>query len=62
MKLLCEFSKLSKLNALNLLEYEMNTDASILVYKFHPERTGFNMYIENSRPKLTFLALVPCHL
>ena len=22
----------------------MNTDASILVYKFHQERTGFNMY------------------
>ena len=32
-KLLCELSKL-------------NTDASILVYKFRPERTGFNMYAE----------------
>ena len=33
-KLLCEFSKLSKLNAFNLLGYQTNTDASILVYKF----------------------------
>ena len=40
-----------------------NTDASILVYKFRPERTGFNMYAENTRQQLTFLALVPwtCH-
>ena len=45
-KLLCEFSKLS------------NTDASIIVYKFRPERTGFNMYAEYTRPRLTFLALV----
>ena len=43
MKLLCEFSKLSKLSAFNLLGYQTNTDASILVYKFRPERTGFNM-------------------
>ena len=35
------------------------TDASILVYKFRPERTGFNMYAEYTLPKLTFLALVP---
>ena len=42
--LLCELSKLSKLNAFNLLGYL--TDASILVYKFRPERTGFNMYAE----------------
>ena len=33
---------------------------SILVYKFRRERTGFNMYAENTRPQLTFLALVPC--
>ena len=32
------------------------TDASILVYKFRPERTGFNMYAEYTRPQLTFLA------
>ena len=36
-----------------------NTDASILVYKFRPERTGFNMYAEYMRPQITFLALVP---
>ena len=42
-KLLCE---LSKLNAFNLLGYQSNTDASILVYKFHPDRTGFNTYTE----------------
>ena len=33
-KLLCELSKLSKF------------DASILVYKFCPKRTGFKMYAE----------------
>ena len=36
-----------------------NNDASILVYKFRPERTGFNMYAEYTQPQLTFLALVP---
>ena len=56
-KLLCEFSKLSKFNAFNLLG--SNTDASILVYKFRPERTGFNMYEEYARPQLTFIALLP---
>ena len=59
-KLLCELSKLSKLlkfNAFNLLGYQTNTDASILVYKFHPERTGFNMYAEYPQLQLTFLAL-----
>ena len=35
------------------------TDASILVYKVRPERTGFNMYAEYTRLQLTFLALVP---
>ena len=58
-KLLCEFSKLSKLNTFNLLGYQSNTGASILVYTFRPERTGFNMYAEYTRPQLTFLALVP---
>ena len=58
-KLLYEFSKLSKLNAFNLLGYQTNTDESILVYKFRPERTGFNMYAEYTRPQLIFLALVP---
>ena len=37
----------------------MNTDASILVYIFRPERTGFNMYAEYTQPQLTFLTLVP---
>jgi len=45
-KLLCELSKFSKFNAFLLLGYKRNTDASILVYKFRPERTGFNMYAE----------------
>ena len=58
-KLLCELSKLSKLNAFFLLGYLSNTDASILVYKFRPERTGFNMYAEYTQQQLTFLALNP---
>jgi len=58
-KLICEFSKFSNINAFNLLGYKTNTDASILVYKFRPERTGFNMYAEYTRPQLTFLELVP---
>ena len=37
----------------------MNTNASILVYKFRPERTGFNMYAEYTGPQLTFLAFHP---
>ena len=47
-------------NGLDLLGYLSNIDASILVYKFRPERTGFNMYAENAQLQLTFLALVPC--
>ena len=35
----------------------MNTEASILVYKCRPERTGFNMYAEYTQLQLTFLAL-----
>ena len=31
----------------------------ILVYKIRPTRTGFNMYVEYTRPQLTFLALHP---
>ena len=58
-KLLCELLKLSKLNAFILLGYQTNTDAPILVYKFRPERTGFNMYAEYTQPQLTFLALNP---
>jgi len=58
-ELLCEFSKLSKFNAFILFGYQTTTDASILVYKFRPERTGFNMYAEYTQLQLTFLALVP---
>ena len=58
-KLLCELSKLSKLNAFIFLGYQKNTDASILVYKFRPERTGLNMYAEYTQLQLTFLALNP---
>ena len=56
-KLLCELSKLSKFNAFNLLGFYKNTDASILVYNFRPERTGFNMYAEYTQLQLPFLAL-----
>jgi len=59
-KLLWELSKLSKFNALNLLGYYSNTDVSVVVYKFRPERTGFNMYAEYTQLQLTFLALQPC--
>ena len=58
-KLVCEFSKLLKLNAFNNLGHYTNTDASILVYEVRPEKTGFTMYAEYTRPQLTFLALVP---
>ena len=50
--------ELSQLNALILLGYF--TDASILVYKFCPERTVFNICANYTLPQLTFLALVPC--
>ena len=32
-------------------------DASILVYKFRPERTGFNMYAEYTQMQINILAL-----
>ena len=59
-KLQYELSKLSKLNSFIPLGYQKNTDASSLVYKYHPERTGFNMYAENTQQQLTFLTLLPC--
>ena len=58
-KLLCELSKLFALITIILLGYQTNTDASILVYKFRPERPGFNMYAEYTQLQLTFLALQP---
>ena len=57
-KVLCELSKLLKY----MIYPPDNTDASILVYKYCPERTGFNMYAENTQLQLTFLALLPCIL
>ena len=36
------------------------THKPILVYKFRPERTGFNMYAEDTQLQLTFLTLQPC--
>ena len=56
-KKLCELLTLSKCNAFILLIYYNSIDASILVYKFRPERTGFNMYAEYTQLQLTFLAL-----
>ena len=55
-------TKLSKLKAFILLGYLKNTDATILVYKHRPERTGFNVYAENTHQQLTLLALllIPC--
>ena len=56
-KLICELSKFSKLNAFILLGYYSNTNTSILVYKYRPERTGFNMYSEVTQAQLNYLAL-----
>ena len=53
-------SELSKFNAFNLLGYLTNIDASILDYKFCPERTVFNIYAEYTQLQLTCLALKPC--
>ena len=44
-------------NSMLLTSSDTNTDASILVYKFRPERIGFNMYAEYTQLQLTFLAL-----
>ena len=49
--------KIVNINAFIFLGYQSNTDVSILVYKFRPERTGFNMYAEYTQLQLTFLAL-----
>ena len=40
-------------------DIKTNTDASILFYKFRPERTGFNMYAKYAQLQLTFLAVYP---
>ena len=54
-KLLSEFSKLSKLNAFIFLG---NTDSSVLVYNFRPERADFNMYAEYTQLLLTFITFL----
>ena len=54
-ELLCELSKLSKFNAFHLLG--THNDAYILVHKFLPERTGFDIYTKYTQLQLTFLAL-----
>ena len=45
--LFCSVNSLAgKVNTRRMSKPDMNTDSSILVYKFRPERTGFNMYAE----------------
>ena len=45
-KVLCELTKLSKLNAFILLGYQKKTDASILVFKFQfPPRENWFQYV-----------------
>ena len=56
-KLLFELSKLSNSMLLTSSDTKTNTDASILVNKFRPERTGFDMNAEYTQLQLTFLAL-----
>ena len=56
-KLLCEYLKLLKFIFLSFSDTRRTR--SILVYKFSPERTGFKIDAEYTRPQLTFLALVP---
>ena len=56
-KLLCElYQNFENSIFLTSSITKTNTDASFLVYKFGPERTGFNMYAENTQQQLTFLA------
>ena len=57
-KLLCELSNYQNLILLTSSDTK-RTLMHILVYKFRPKRTGFNMYAEYLRQQLTFLALQP---
>ena len=50
--------KIIKINAFNLLGYLTITDESILVYKFRPERTGFNMYAEYTPTAINFPCII----
>ena len=57
------FSNFSKINLLNTRSLfsicYVIQDASIIVYKHSWERTGFNMYAENTQRQLPFLDLLP---
>ena len=55
-KPLCELSKLSN-SMLSTSSDTKRTLNSLLVYKFRPERTDFNIYAECAQLQLTFLAL-----
>ena len=51
-KLLYELSKLSKFNALTSSDTKRTLmHLYILVYKFRPKRTGFNVYAKYTRPQ-----------
>ena len=55
--LIIKIVKIKCSNPSRILNEQYN--ASILVYKFRPERTGFNMYTEYTKLQLTFLTLQP---
>jgi len=60
-KLLCEYQIITNKCFHPPWILELNTDdtdASFLVYNHRPERTGFNMYAENTQQQFTFLALL----
>ena len=61
-KLLCELSKLSNFMFLTSSDTKRKLmHLFILLFKFRPKRTGFNMYVEYLRPQSTFLSLYPLH-
>ena len=52
----CGHMKLYYVNYQNYQTFmRLTSSDTILVYKFRPERTGFNMYAEYTRQQLTFL-------
>ena len=57
-KLLCEYQIITNKCFHPPWILELNTDAYFLVYNHRPERTGFNMYAENTQQQFTFLALL----
>ena len=59
-KLLCELSKLSKLNAFILLGYTRRTLMHLFLFTNIARRELVsNMYAENTQQQLTFLTLLP---